>query len=211
VEAAVAAIEPSRALKLVLDELERADSREVVAAAVGDLIALGAWDLTGNIEGRHRKDAPQPLLTPCNRRPPEYQPLAAVDALLRAAPKTKGKDVSGRGTEEFARFVAEQEGGARAVVEQTLDELVAEGVFARGEPYVVGAFRGVRHTRTEAGDAVRRAALPEHSRNATIARLIVADDLTRALSRRAGAQRGQGPDSSGGSNTSAAVRYGIGF
>jgi hypothetical protein len=207
---AAAEIEAGRALKIVLDELERADARDVIGAAVGDLVACGAWTLAGNVEGRHRANAAQPLLTPCNRRPPGYTPLAEIDELLRAAPKAKRAGISGRDPAQLADFVADRDGGARAVIDGMLDALVAAGVLARGEAYAIGAFRGVRHTRTEAGDALRRAALPEHPRLAVIARAIVEDEITRALARGSGGQRGTGPDSSGGSNTGAAIRYGGG-
>ncbi len=203
--------ELGRALKIVLDELERAHPREVIGAAVGDLVALGAWELAGNVEGRHRKGAPQPFVVPCNRRPPESPALAQVDALLRAAPKVKRAGVSGRDLEEFAEFVAARDRGVRGVIDEILDALVADGVLARGEPYAVGAFRAVRHTRTAAGEALRRSPLVEHPRAAAIARAIAEDEITRVLARGPAGQRGTSPDSSGGSNTSAAARYGAGL
>lgn len=206
----VAAIEPSRALKIVLDELERADPREVIPAAVGDLVSVGAWELSGNVEGRHRTNAAQPILAACNRRPPDYTPLIEVDALLRDAPKVKRNGVSGRDIAALADFIADREGGARGVIEEILEALVQAGALARGEPYAIGAFRAVRHSRTTQGDQLRRAALPEHPRAAVIARAIAEDELTRALARGEQRQRGTGPDSSGGSNTSAAIRYGGG-
>jgi len=203
-------MELGHAASLVLRDLERASGAEVVALAVGDLVAAGAWELAGDLERRHRSDVAPPILVPCNRRPPSEEPLAFVDELLRATPKSKLDGASGRSAADFAALVAAREPGAREVVDRALDAFVAERLIVRGKPYVIGAFRANAHTRSEWGESLATRRPPALPREAAIAKAMVADALTVALRTHAVAERGERGGNVNGDNVSSAVRYGLG-
>jgi len=115
----VAGTDRGAATAFALRDLERADARRVIALAVGELVSAGAWELRETREGD--------LLVPRNVRPPAHEPCAHVDELLRAAPKTKDRDVSGRAPRDVAEHLAGLgRGQVREPLGLALDRLIAD-------------------------------------------------------------------------------------
>ena len=107
--------------RMVLRDQGGADAEAVILAAIGDLLADGAWK---HDRVRRRLVSKVDVLTPVRPPASPCEPLLAVDRLLhRAIGATSSGDVR-----ELARWVARNAGAApAAAVQQTVDWLVADG------------------------------------------------------------------------------------
>lgn len=154
--------------RMVLRDRGGADSEAVVVAAIGDLVADGAWR---HDRVRRRLASVVDVLTPV--RPPSStcEPLLTVDRLLhRAVAGTGSGDVR-----ELARWVARHAGAApAAAVQRAVDWSLANGFLeagtttfglADGVPQAWSGEHSIKRLRpTEAGRSELRDLPPRQTR-----------------------------------------------
>lgn len=158
----------SRSAVIVLRDLARADGKDVLKAAIKELIAAGVWRTRPGSRKRRRLSH---LLTRGGESPPRVPPLPAVSSLIEAAPAHVRDGEMTRDLRDVAKHLTKRHRGIRkAIVRDLLDDLASAGLVDAEERRALGILRRRRYVRTEEGE--RR----------------LADELGAARERRRGAE-----------------------
>lgn len=142
----------SAAAVVVLRDLDAARLRDVLKAAIKELIGSGALRVVQQeSSGRRGRRRTTILLAEGTAVAPPTPPLPAVLALVLDVRPSRAHDVpGGRELEPLGKALARSPAAAR-LIPDLLAALTAAGYTTREESRVLGLFRRVRHERTEGG------------------------------------------------------------
>jgi uncharacterized membrane protein YgcG len=142
----------SNAALIVLRELDRADGKAVLKAAIKELVAADAWRINASPAKRKRRARTTMLLTPGGQRPPREAPLPRVSQLIEATPpRAAGGTI--RDLRDVAKDIAKSNRNIRKeLVREVLEDLAAAGLVEREQRRVLGIFPRTRYARTVEGD-----------------------------------------------------------
>jgi hypothetical protein len=142
----------SDAALIVLRELDRADGKAVLKAAIKELVAADAWRINAQPAKRRRRGRMTMLLTPGEKRAPREAPLPRVSQLIEATPpRAAGGTI--RDLRDVAKDIAKSNRNIRKeIVREVLEDLAEAGLVVREQRRVLGIFPRTRYARTVEGD-----------------------------------------------------------